>query len=249
MRRRDSGRVAVFGATAEIGRWAAHAFARRGYDVIVAARDVPEAERVASDLSLRHDVRAEVVPFDARDDASQAEAARRATADGRLAGAVLAFGALGDHPRAARDAAHARDVLEVNFTGAVVLLTHLAPYFAARGAGFIAAVGSVAGDRGRQSNYVYGAAKGGLAVYLQGLRNALAPVGVDVITVKSGFVDTAMTYGRPGVFLAAHPRDVGEAVARAVERRRWVTYTPWFWRYVMLAIGAIPEGVFRRTKL
>jgi len=107
----------------------------------------------------------------------------------------------------------------------------------------------VAGDRGRQSNYVYGAAKGALTLYLQGLRNRLQTAGVRVVCVKPGFVDTAMTFGMPGLFLVASPEHVGERIARAVEGKTDVLYVPWFWRYIMLIIRAIPEAVFKRMKL
>ncbi len=115
--------------------------------------------------------------------------------------------------------------------------------------GFIIGISSVAGDRGRQSNYVYGAAKGALSLYLQGLRNRLYPSGVRVITVKPGFVDTAMTYGLPGMFLVASPQYVGERIVRALERSADVVYLPWFWRYIMLIIKLIPEPIFKRLKL
>ncbi|MGA9666286.1 MAG: SDR family NAD(P)-dependent oxidoreductase [Gallionella sp.] len=115
--------------------------------------------------------------------------------------------------------------------------------------GFIIGISSVAGDRGRQSNYVYGAAKGALSLYLQGLRNRLYPSGVRVITVKPGFVDTAMTYGLPGMFLVASPQYIGERIVRALESSADVVYLPWFWRYIMLVIKIVPEPIFKRLKL
>jgi len=115
--------------------------------------------------------------------------------------------------------------------------------------GFIIGISSVAGDRGRQSNYVYGAAKGALSLYLQGLRNRLHPSGVRVITIKPGFVDTAMTYGLPGMFLVASPQAVGESIASSPGKSADVVYLPWFWRYIMLIIKHIPEPIFKRLKL
>ena len=117
------------------------------------------------------------------------------------------------------------------------------------GNGFIIALSSVAGDRGRQSNYIYGSAKGGLSVFLQGLRNRLFHSGVRVITIKLGFVDTAMTFGLPNLFLVASPQEVGKKIVKAVNRGRNVVYIPWFWRLIMGIICSIPECVFKRLKL
>ena len=145
--------------------------------------------------------------------------------------------------------AEARRILDTNFTGCVSALEILARRFEARRAGFIAALSSVAGDRGRQSNYLYGAAKGGLSTYLQGLRNRLHHSGVRVVTIKPGFVDTAMTYGRPGLFLVASPERVARAVYRALRGGQDVVYVPWFWRPVMFAMRGVPERLFKRLRL
>lgn len=115
--------------------------------------------------------------------------------------------------------------------------------------GFIIGISSVAGDRGRQSNYVYGAAKGALSLYLQGLRNRLYPRGIRVITIKPGFVDTAMTYGLSGLFLVASPQNIGERIVRSLDKSADVVYLPWFWRYIMMIIKHIPEPIFKRMKL
>jgi short-subunit dehydrogenase len=107
----------------------------------------------------------------------------------------------------------------------------------------------VAGDRGRQSNYLYGAAKAGLSTYLEGLRNRLFPAHVKVITVKPGFVDTRMTYGRPGLLLLASPERVGKGIFRAIVKGKAVVYVPWYWRFIMLMVQSIPEAVFKRLRL
>jgi decaprenylphospho-beta-D-erythro-pentofuranosid-2-ulose 2-reductase len=247
----NAGMVLVLGATSGIGRHVAMAFARRGQDVYVTGRDLEETQRVARDLTVRYGVKAVPDTLDARDFESHEGLFRRVldAAGGRLAGVVMAFGLLPEQAVVARDVREARAAIDVNFTGAVSLLTLAANQLAARGDGFVVGIGSVAGDRGRQSNYVYGSAKGALAVYLQGLRNRLWHEGVRVVTVKPGFVDTAMTYGLPGMFLVTDPERVGEAVARAVERGRHVVYVPWFWRWVMLVIRLLPERVFKRLRL
>ena len=166
-----------------------------------------------------------------------------------LRGVVLAIGYLGDQRRAETDPAEARRILDTNLTGCVSLLTVVAAHLATSGGGFVCALSSVAGDRGRQSNYVYGAAKAGLTTYLGGLRNRYARDGVRVLTVKAGVVDTRMSAGMPGAGLAASPERVARSVVRAITGGREVVYVPWFWRGIMLVIRAIPERVFKRLRL
>ncbi|MFL5383122.1 MAG: SDR family oxidoreductase [Longimicrobiaceae bacterium] len=245
------GTVLVAGATSAIARAVAAELARRGHALVLAARDLPEAEALAADLRLRHGVPARALRFDALDFASHAAlAAELAAAEGEaLEGVVVAFGWMGDAERARHEPEEARRTLDVNLTAVVSLLTPLADHLERRGAGFVCVVSSVAGDRGRQSNYVYGAAKGGLTVYLQGLRNRLFPAGVRVVTVKPGFVDTRMTFGLPGTFLVAPPERVAAGIVRAIARGADEVYLPGFWRPVMMAIRAVPERIFKRMKL
>jgi short-subunit dehydrogenase len=150
---------------------------------------------------------------------------------------------------AQNDLKTARQAIDVNFTSVVSLLTFVANDFEARRHGFICVFSSVAGDRGRQSNYVYGSAKAALSAFLGGLRNRLFKSGVHVTTVKPGFVDTAMTWGLPGMFLVASPEAVAEDTFRAVSHGRSQIYTPFFWRYIMLIIKSVPEFVFKRMKM
>jgi decaprenylphospho-beta-D-erythro-pentofuranosid-2-ulose 2-reductase len=237
MSERGKGSVLIVGATSGVARALAAELARGGRPLVLAARDLDEARAVASDVALRFGVRARAVELDAL----AFDAHPRILGDvlreegDALEGAVVAVGYLGDQERAKADFAEARLVLDTNLTACV--------------AGFIAVVSSVAGERGRQSNYVYGAAKGGLTVYLQGLRNRLHPAGVRVVTVVPGFVDTRMTFGRPGTFLVAPPEKVARGIRRAVEGGRDVVYLPGFWRPVMFAIRSIPEWLFKRMRL
>jgi short-subunit dehydrogenase len=140
-------------------------------------------------------------------------------------------------------------VVADSFTGPARFLQMLAPVMEARGGGTVVGVGSVAGDRGRLGNYVYGAAKAGFATYLSGLRNRLTRAGGHVVTVKPGFVDTAMTWGLPGMFLVATPEKVAADILKAVRRRRNVIYTPAFWALIMLIIRHIPEPIFKKMKI
>ena len=128
-------------------------------------------------------------------------------------------------------------------------LNVLANHFESRHKGFICALSSVAGDRGRQSNYLYGSAKGGLTTFLQGLRNRLYHSGVHVITVKPGFVDTRMVFGKAKLPLVATPERVARDIYQAVKKRKNVVYVPWFWRWIMFMVGSIPEGLFKKLKM
>jgi decaprenylphospho-beta-D-erythro-pentofuranosid-2-ulose 2-reductase len=243
--------VVVLGATSPIARAVAGELAQRDYRLLLAARDEDELERVAADVAVRYGCEVATVLFDALDAGSTVSvlAAIDTRTAGHLGGVVAAVGSLGDQARAATDPHYAVELLQANFVGVVGVLTGLARTLAARGAGFIIGISSVAGDRGRQSNFVYGSAKGAFALWLQGLRNRLWHTGVRVITVKPGFVDTEMTFGLPGLFLVADPARVGAVIVRALDRRSDVIYVPAFWRYIMFIIRAIPEFVFKRMRL
>lgn len=243
--------VVVLGATSAIARATAGRLAARGYGLLLAGRDPEELGWIAADLRVRHAVPVESVPFEALGFETH-EGFVRECADrsgGALAGVLLCFGYLGDQVRAEGDFSEARKILDTNFVAAVSVLDRFASVLERRGSGFLCAISSVAGERGRQSNYFYGAAKAGLNTYLQGLRNRLFRSGVRVITIKPGFVDTAMTFGRAGMFLVASPERAAEGIARAIETRRDVAYVPFFWRPLMFAIRSVPERLFKRLRL
>jgi short-subunit dehydrogenase len=241
--------VLILGATSAIARATAAAFAARGGALYLASRDAEELRRIASDLHLRYGVAVHHGAFDAEATDTHEEFFNSVVAVmPDLSGVVLAFGYLGDQ-QAARDFSVGAKIIASNFTGAVSILSLCANHFEPLQRGFIIGISSVAGDRGRQSNYVYGAAKGALSLYLQGLRNRMYPSGVRVITIKPGFVDTAMTYGLPGLFLVASPQYVGESIVGSLNKSADVVYLPWFWRYIMLIIKHIPEPIFKRLKL
>ncbi|MDW8371253.1 MAG: SDR family NAD(P)-dependent oxidoreductase, partial [Geminicoccaceae bacterium] len=158
-------------------------------------------------------------------------------------------GTLGDQAAIARDPEATRRTLLTNFVSPAVLLTALAARLEAAGKGCLAVITSVAGDRGRASNYVYGAAKGGLSTFLEGLRHRLAGKGVHVLDIRPGPVDTPMTaHLEKGGFLWASPERVAADIDRAIARRRSVLYTPWFWRWIMLVIRLLPEPLFHRLR-
>lgn len=240
----------VLGASSAIARAFARAAAAGGAAVILAGRDQADLEATAADLRLRHGVAATVQDFDALDFAQHGAFAEAiaGSVDGPL-GIFLAFGVMPTQAAINADRALALATIDANLTGAVSVLQAFAPLLEARGSGHVVALSSVAGDRGRPKNYVYGAAKAGLSAYLQGLRARLHRAGVGVVTVKPGFVDTAMTFGLPGLFLVAPPEAVAAAALAAARKGREVIYTPFFWRWIMLIIRLIPERIFKRLDI
>jgi len=240
----------VLGATSRVAHALAHALAARGHDVCVAARDLDEAERVAADVRVRSGHASVALRFDATDfDAHAAFIDSVEAAVGALDTVVLAFGEMGAQADSERNAQAARQVIDVNYTGAVSVCERVAERLISRKRGTIIGVSSVAGDRGRQSNYIYGSAKGAFTLYLQGLRNRLFPLGVHVLTVKLGFVDTRMTWGMSTRIPIAAPEAAAQAILSAAAGGEDVLYYPRFWRGVMTLIGAVPERVFKRLKL
>lgn len=243
------GYVVVVGANSAIGRALALRFAANG-PVILAGRDAKEIETVAADIRIRTRSAVATVAYDAlTTDAAAFFARCQELAHGEMDGIVVCHGLMDENDRAKQDPHALARLVSVNFISPAAILTAASAYFEQRRQGFLVGVGSVAGDRGRQSNYPYGAAKAGFAVWLDGLRHRLYPAGVTVVTVKPGFVDTAMTWGLPGLFLVASPERVARDVERAVRRRRAVVYTPWFWWAILTIIRAVPRPIFLKTKL
>lgn len=244
--------ILVLGSTSAMARAAAHAFARNGYEVVLAAHDHRENERLAADIRVRYDVRCHAIPFDAvvfDSHEKLVEDCERALG-GLVGGVLLCFGYMAEQAICQREFDKTHRTIDVNYTGAVSILERFAVPFEQRGSGFFGVLSSVAGDRGRQSNYIYGSAKAALTTYLQGLRNRLFKAGVTVTTIKPGFVDTKMTYGLPlpGP-LVATPVQAGDAIYAAVTGGRNVAYVPFFWRYIMLLIKSIPEWQFKKMGL
>lgn len=244
--------VVILGATSAMARASAMAFARAGYRVVLAAQDTEENARNAVDLRLRYGHDAHAITFQALDFDSHPQVLRACElALGEVpGGVVLFFGYMTEQTEAQKDFTAARKTIDVNFTAAVSLLERFAAAMESRGSGFIGVVSSVAGDRGRQSNYIYGASKAALTAYAQGLRNRLFKAGVAVTTIKPGFVDTKMTFGLPlpGP-LVASPERAGEDICRAILRAKNEVYVPFFWRYIMMIIKSVPEFQFKKMKL
>ncbi|MFC4171991.1 SDR family oxidoreductase [Microvirga sp. GCM10011540] len=238
----------LLGGTSDIGRAAALHFALAGWQVMLSARNEEEARRNADDIASRTGAEITTHRLDIL------ETDRFSDFVGTLPRlpdvVVCVVGELGDQSRAQSDLAHAAMVMRTNFEGPALLLGLLAERFLERGSGTIIGVSSVAGDRGRGSNYVYGAAKAGFTAFLSGLRNRLAPKGLRVVTVKPGFVRTRMTAGikLPPV-VTAEADEVGRAIFAAVEKGGDVIYVRRVWRPIMMMITGIPERVFKRLRL
>jgi short-subunit dehydrogenase len=243
--------ILIVGATSDIARAVADRLASAKHDLILTGRDVEELGKTACDLRVRHGVQVEVVKFDALAFADHPAfwEACLGQAKGDLAGVVLCHGFMAPQAAAQDDFSLARQMIDVNYTSAVSVLNLAATYFERRKSGFLCAISSVAGDRGRQSNYLYGATKAALNTYLDGLYNRLWKVGVSVTNIRPGFVDTKMTRGQKGMFLVARPERVARDVCRAIERRARVAYTPWFWWGIMAIIRNIPSVAFRRLSI
>lgn len=238
-------RVLVLGATSAIAQQVARLYAARGATLFLVARNEERLAAVANDLRVRGAAVTTAVA-DLDDPDRHDEILDRAAP---LEVVLLAHGVLGDAHETERDPAAAAAVLRTNLVGPVSLLTRAAQRLEAQRRGCIVALSSVAGDRGRASNAVYGASKAGLAAFLSGLRNRLHASGVRVVTVKPGFVDTPMTAGLPKNPLYSPPERVAKDLVRAVDRGRDVVYTPWWWRIVMLAVRLVPERIFKRLSL
>ncbi len=241
-------KILILGATSPIARALALKFACDGAILYLASRDANEARRVADDIGVRAGLAALSGTFDASDFPSHDEFIRHAANElGGLDGVVVCFGTLGDEDAAQADPDAAIATLHQNFTGAVSLITLAARHLEQQRSGFIIVIGSVAGERGRARNYVYGSAKGALALFAQGLRGRLAKSNVHVMTVKLGTVDTRMTWGREGALLTIPPAKAADLIYAAYRKRAEVVYVPSFWRFIMGAIRLIPESRFKRV--
>lgn len=258
----------ILGATSGIAKAVARALAAAGHDLILAGRNAEELERLCQDVAARHSVQARPLEFDAAAPAPAGAAGSAAPAgnsapaalvaastelnDGALVdGVILAYAVMYPQQATETDAEKLAAMLQVNFVTPACQLQAFANAFAQRGSGVIVGISSVAGDRGRGSNFHYGSTKAGLSAFLDGLRHRLHGTGVTVCTVKPGFVATPMTHGivNPDSPLCASPEQVAKDILRAIAKKKPTLYTLWPWRWVMFIIRHLPERIFLRTKL
>jgi decaprenylphospho-beta-D-erythro-pentofuranosid-2-ulose 2-reductase len=244
--------VVILGSTSGIVRATAHAYAEAGYALVLAARDDEENEILAADIRVRHGVTCHALHFDGADVAAHPKFVTdcEAALGTNPTGLILGFGYMAEQEAAQRDMTEVQKMVDANLTGAISILERFAAVFEERGSGFMGVLSSVAGERGKQSNYIYGATKAGLTCYLEGLRVRLFKANVTVTTIQPGFVDTKMTYGLPlpGP-LVATPEQAGRAIFKAVSKGQDEAYVLFFWRYIMLIIKAIPRWQFKKMSM
>lgn len=242
-------KVMIVGATSAIAEQVARLYASRGDDLFITGRNQQRLEAVAADLKLRGAGKVETAVLDIDELPAHPGVLERAWSAGEIDVVLVAPGTLPDQAACETSATLTVREFSTNGLSVIAFLTLVAQRMQSQGRGTIAAISSVAGDRGRQSNYVYGAAKGALSIFLGGMRQRLAKSGIAVVTIKPGFVDTPMTREFKKGPLWANPQSVARGIIRAIDRRRNVVYLPWFWWGIMLIIRHVPEALFKRIRL
>lgn len=243
-------RILIIGATSAIAEATARIFAARGDSLALAGRDTQQLNRIADDLRIRGASSTYALELDANDFDQHESVVQKATDQlGGLDIALIAHGTLSNQADCEKDFSLALKELNTNAISVMSLLTVLANRMQTQNSGQLAVIGSVAGDRGRPSNYVYGTAKAAVATFCEGLRARLSPHGVNVLLIKPGFVDTPMTASFKKGLLWAKPDLIARLIVGALERRRDIIYTPAFWALIMLVIRCIPGPIFKKLKL
>jgi len=235
--------ILILGATSSIARACSEIFASRHCKLFLASRDIAELKRIATDLKIRFNVNVEYAFFDiAQLDSHALFFENVIDKMDFIDGLLMAVGLI--------DKVDYQKVIKANFTGPISFLELFVHYLAAQKKGFVIGLSSVAGDRGRKPNYVYGASKAGLTTYLQGLRNYFYPSKIKILTIKLGLIDTKMVFGgNYPVCLAADPKKTAIKIIRALDKGKESVYIPGIWRIIMLIIQSIPEKIFKRLSL
>jgi len=243
-------KILIIGATSVIAHETTKYFAAEGAELFLVGRNPEKLAIIKADLEVRGAKCVETYVLDLAElDKHEVLINAAEKALGGLDAVLIAHGTLGDQAASQTSVEVTLKELNTNFLSAISLLTIIGNRFEAQRRGVIAVISSVAGDRGRQSNYVYGTAKAGLTAFLQGLRNRLAKSNVTVLTIKPGIVDTPMTAQVKKNPLFANPAQVGYSIYKAMKAGKDEIYVPWFWRYIMLIIVHIPEFIFKRLSL
>jgi len=243
-------RILIIGATSAIAGAIAKQYAQRGEHLMLVGRSQERLGTLASDLKIRGAAQVDYLTFEANAfDTHKSLIADIENNLGEIDIALIAHGTLPDQQACESDPTLALNELNTNGISVISLLSYLANLLEKQRHGTLAVISSPAGDRGRQSNYIYGAAKGAVSVFSQGLRNRLFQADVHVLTVKPGFVDTPMTINFKKGMLWTTPDKIAPSIVNAIERKKDNLYVPWFWRYIMLVIKSIPETLFKRLKL
>lgn len=243
-------KIVTFGATSAIAEATLKHFAAAGDEICLVGRNADKLAVIADDLSVRGAGKVVCIENAMTDCEQHQELLARINAEfADFDHVFFAYGNLPSQQQCQDDVNEMLQALNINMTSIISLLTLIANYFESKGTGHITVISSVAGDRGRQSNYVYGTAKAGLTIFLQGLRNRLFDKGVTVLTIKPGFVDTPMTSEFKKGLLWVSADNIGKGIYQAIVNKRDTAYLPWFWQWIMLIIRLIPEAIFKRMKL
>ena len=244
-------RVLIIGASSAIASACAREWAAQGAEFFLVARSAQKLEQAKADLTARGAKSVSVYNMDATDFSAHGPMLENCmTAMGQIDIALIAHGTLPDQKVCERDVSVALQEFSNNGTSVIGLLTVLANQLERQRCGTLAVISSVAGDRGRPSNYLYGTAKAAVSTFCEGLRARMFKVGVHVITIKPGFVDTPMTrgLGLPAA-LVAQPEQVEKLILKGIDRQRSTLYVPGFWRFIMLIIKSVPDFIFKRTNI
>lgn len=240
--------VLLLGAASDMAIAIARKFASHGYNVQLAGRNATRLEPMQSDIAVRYNVMCTLHEFDALDFDTHPRFFHALEVKPDVS--VVVFGYLGENEKARTEWTECARTIHTNYTGAVSILNVISEFYRSQKKGCIVGISSVAGERGRQSNFIYGSAKAGFTAYLSGLRNRMFKEGVHVATIQPGFVYTRMTENLPlPALLTAKPEAIGVAVYNAVINRKNVVYVKWFWRWIMFIIKSIPEPMFKKMKL
>jgi len=240
--------ILIIGAKSDIAKATAREYAKHGYDIYLAARGSDELQSFAQDIKIRTEQDIKLLELDILD--YKTHASFYAKLDEKPLGVISAIGYLGEQEKAQTHFEETQRIIDTNYTGIVSLFNIIANDFEKKRSGFIIAISSVAGDRGRKSNYLYGAAKAALSTYLSGLRNRLYESQVHVMTVKPGFVATKMTEGMDlPEKLTGLPEEIAKDLYQAQQKSKNILYTKWIWRWIMLIIKNIPEFQFKKMSI
>ncbi len=243
-------KIVVFGASSKIAQEACRIWAEESCSFVLVGRNEVHLRQISDDLRCRGAVSVDIHQFSFENYAESSSLVENIfKRQGPIDLGFFTHGFLGDQKEAEESWAHAEKIIGVNFLSSSALLLAFANQFEKQKYGSLIVIGSVAGDRGRQSNYIYGTAKGALEIFSQGLRNRLFPHGVSVLLVKPGFVDTPMTSHLKKGFLFASASRVARDIVKAEKNNKSVIYTPCFWSGIMFIIRSIPEFLFKRLKL
>ncbi|HMO02661.1 MAG TPA: SDR family NAD(P)-dependent oxidoreductase [Oligoflexia bacterium] len=242
-------KIAIFGAYSGIAKEVCRLYAQSEHDLCLVGRNLDSLEALRLDLIARGARSVLAIESNFRPDTDYNKLLLEIASQlGGLDLAIIAFGSLGNEYKANFDFSEARSIIEDNYISVVALTIPIAQFFEKQRSGKLAVITSVAGDRGRASNYTYGSAKAGLSTYLEGLRGRLFASGVGVLDIKPGFVDTPMVANFKKNFLFATPQRVARDIVKAIAGKRDLLYTPWFWRWIMLLIKLTPRCVYKRLK-